>query len=153
MITAETFSGTTLITTIQTYTSPVSSVSGPNSGTDAGSGSGSGTGAGSGAGTGSGSGAGTDSGTGSGSSSTTGNTSTTTSTTITTTTTPVPTTSTVYSENFRLIEIEFGLPVALNLNFMTLEAEASYLLPAYSDNAYTGPKGFIFTISALFKIF
>jgi hypothetical protein len=131
----------------------VSSVSGPNSGTDAGSGTGAGSGAGTGAGTGSGSGAETGSGSGSGSSTTTGNTSTTTSTTITTTTTPVPTTSTVYSENFRLIEIEFGLPVALNLNFMTLEAEASYLLPAYSDNAYTGPKGFIFTISALFKIF
>ncbi|MFZ0471265.1 MAG: hypothetical protein WAL94_01495 [Bacteroidales bacterium] len=161
MITVETFSGTTLITTTQTYTSPASSVSGPNSGTDAGSGTGLGTdagtgaGAGTGSGSGSGSGAGTGSGTGSGSSSTTGNTSATTSTTTTTTTTttPVPTTSTVYSENFRLIEIEFGLPVALNLNFMTLEAEASYLLPAYSDSAYTGPKGFIFTVSALFKIF
>jgi hypothetical protein len=130
MITAETYSGTTLITTTQTFTIPVSS----GSDTGAGSGSGSGSGPGSGPG-----------------SSTT--TDPTTTNTTTTTTTPVPTTSTVYSEKFRLIEIEFGLPVAINLDFMILEAEASYLLPHYSEYDYPGPKGFIFTISALFKIF
>ena len=162
MITVESYSGTTLVTTTQTYTSPVSSASGTDSGAGAGSGSGSGTGsgAGSGAGAGSGSGSGSDSGSGSGSGSDSGSGSgsstdpgTAPATTTTTTTTPVPITSTVFSENFRLIEIEFGLPVALNLDFMILEAEASYLLPAYSDSAYPGPKGFIFTVSALFKIF
>jgi hypothetical protein len=49
--------------------------------------------------------------------------------------------------------MEFGLPVSFNLNIMSLEAEVSYVLPMYSDQSYPGPRGFIFSLSAFFKIF
>ena len=57
---------------------------------------------------------------------TTGGSSTTTTTETTTTTVPV--TNTVYSEKFGMIELEVGLPVALNLGSMSFEADISYLV-------------------------
>jgi hypothetical protein len=65
----------------------------------------------------------------------------------------VPTTTTTWSEKFSFIEMEFGLPVSLNLDFVSLEAEASYVLPMYSDRNYPGLRGFVFSLSAFFKIF
>lgn len=123
LITSQTFDGTTTVTTTQTYVTPVTSGSG-NSTT---------------------SGHGTSQGQGS---STTGTT-----TTTTTTTTTVPTSTTVYTESFRLTDMEVGLPVSLNFNFMSIEAEASYHYPLYSDSSLSSPKGFIFMVSAFFKIF
>lgn len=129
---AETWNGTEIITTTQTLVTPVSP-----SGTQ---GSGNGQGAGGGAGAGSGQG----SGTGTGSSTTT---------TTTTTSTEVPVTNIVYSEKFKLIEMEIGLPVAINFDFMSLEADLSYVFPTYSDPDYPAPKGFVVMFSAIFKIF
>lgn len=62
-------------------------------------------------------------------------------------------TYTDYSKIFGLMEAEFGLPVAFNTDFMTLEAEISYILPVHEDPVYTYPEGFIFMLSGYFKIF
>ncbi len=121
---AETWNGTEIITTTQTLVTPVSQTGTQGSGYGQGSGAGSGQGPGTG-----------------------------TTTTTTTTTTEVPTTNTVYTELFDLVEIEIGLPIALNLDFMSVEADLSYIIPAYSDPDYPAPKGFVFMLSAIFKIF
>lgn len=163
LITSETTEGTEVITTTQQYTTPWSAGSGAESSTGSGTGTTAGYGQGSpsgyGQGSTSGSGQGEPTGPGSGSSSDTGSgtspsTPSPTTTTITnTTTTTVPVITTSWSEKFDLVEIEFGLPVAFNTNFMTIEAEASYVLPAYTDPYFPGPKGFVFTLSCFFKIF
>jgi len=155
LITSETTEGTDVITTTQQYTTPWSA----GSGTESSTGSGTGTSAGYGQGSSSGYGHGSSSGPGQGapaesgsqSSSITPETASTTTEITTTTTIPIVTTS--WSESFNLIEIEFGLPVAFNTNFMTIEAEASYVLPAYSDLYFPGPKGFVITLSCFFRIF
>ncbi len=128
LVSEEIIEGTETITTTRTVITPISS-----------SGTGSPAGTGQGAGSGQGSGGST------GGSSTT--------TTTETTTTTVPVTNTVYSEKFGMIELEVGLPVALNLGSMSFEADISYLLPAYSDVYYPGPRGFVLSFSAFFKIF
>lgn len=145
MGTLQTFEGTEMITSTQTYTTPVTIT------TTIGSGAGTGAGQ----GTSQGQGQVQPQGQGPGSGSTPGTT-TTTTTTVTTTetvTTEVPALTTVYSETFSLLELEFGLPVSLNLDFMSLEAEGSYILPLYNDPSYPSPKGFILSLSVIFKIF
>lgn len=127
LIMSETWDGTEIITSTQTLVTPASPA-----GTQ-GSGNGQMTGAGPGQGQGTGSSAST--------------------TTTTTTTTEVPTTTTVYSERFDLLEVEIGLPVSLNIGFMSLEADISYIFPTYTDAAYPAPKGFVLMFSAFFKIF
>lgn len=62
-----------------------------------------------------------------------------------------PITST--SERFGIMEVDFGLPVAFNTDFMTIEAEVNYVLPLYNDPAYRSPKCFIFMLSGFFRIF
>ena len=62
-------------------------------------------------------------------------------------------TYTTYSRDFGLMEADFGLPVAINTNFMTLEAEASYILPLYKDKGFPAPEGFVFMLSCYLKIF
>ncbi len=57
------------------------------------------------------------------------------------------------SERFGIMEVDFGLPVAFNMDFMTIEAELNYVLPLYNDPAYRSPKGFIFMLSGFFRIF
>lgn len=132
LITSETVDGTEVITSTQTIVTPISPTGMQGSGAGAGQGAGNGQGAG---------GSGTTPGTGSS------------STTTTTTTTTVPTTNTLFSERFDLMEIEVGLPVSFNLKFMSLEADISYIFPTYTDPAYPAPKGFVFMFSAFFKIF
>lgn len=63
------------------------------------------------------------------------------------------TTYTSYSKKFGLMEIDFGLPVAFNTDFMTIEAEVDYVLPVYNDPDIHGPKGFVFMLSGIFRIF
>lgn len=58
-----------------------------------------------------------------------------------------------WSSHFGLIEYDFGLPVAINLNRLRFEVEGGYVLPAYSDPELPGPKGFVFMISGSVKIF
>jgi hypothetical protein len=60
--------------------------------------------------------------------------------------------TTTYSNKFGIIELDIGLPVALNTDFMTIEAEPSYVLPLYDDSDYPGAKGFIFLLSVYFRI-
>jgi hypothetical protein len=61
--------------------------------------------------------------------------------------------NTSYSKKFGIMEIDFGLPVALNTDFMTIEAEVNYVLPLYDDQVYYSPKGFVFLLSGFFRIF
>ena len=38
------------------------------------------------------------------------------------------------------METAFGLPVELNFDRMTIEAEASYVFPAYNDTEFPVPR-------------
>ncbi|NSW95412.1 MAG: hypothetical protein HPY62_11960 [Bacteroidales bacterium] len=69
------------------------------------------------------------------------------------TSTSQSTTNTVVKKSFGLIEADFGLPVALNGNSFTIEAEPGYVLSVHDDPYYPGIKGFIFMLSGFFKIF
>jgi len=65
----------------------------------------------------------------------------------------ITTTSTSYSKKIGLMEVDFGLPVAVNTDILTIEAEASYLLPVHDDPDFPGSRGFIFMLSGFFRIF
>ena len=60
---------------------------------------------------------------------------------------------TTISRSFGMMETDFGIPVSLNSNKLTVEAEPGYVLPGSDDSGYSGPEGFYFTISAYFRIF
>ncbi len=62
------------------------------------------------------------------------------------------TTIITYSRKFGFIEADFGIPVALNTDLMTIEAEVSYTLPLHGDQMIMQPKGMIVTLSAFFRI-
>ncbi|MBE0673065.1 MAG: hypothetical protein IH591_00235 [Bacteroidales bacterium] len=64
-----------------------------------------------------------------------------------------PSTETIYSRSFRIMEVDFGLPVSLNFDIMTIEVEAGYLLPLTDDPAFTSSKGFMLQASLFFRIF
>lgn len=70
----------------------------------------------------------------------------------TTTTTSVFST-TSYSKKFGMLEVNLGLPVALNFKSFSLQAEAGYTLPVYSDIYLPRPRGFFFMFSGLIRIF
>jgi hypothetical protein len=65
------------------------------------------------------------------------------------------TTSTTYtySDRFGFLEMDFGLPVAFNTDFMTIEVEPLYVIPFYDDTYYLSTKGFILQLSIFFRIF
>jgi hypothetical protein len=65
----------------------------------------------------------------------------------------VPTTETIYTRNFRLMEVDFGLPVSLNFDVVTFELEAGYVLPLSDDPSYASAKGFVMQASLFFRIF
>ena len=60
--------------------------------------------------------------------------------------------STVYSYVFGMMDTEFSLPVTLNLNNLSVEIEALYILPAYSNPEYPAPEGFSMNITVYVKI-
>lgn len=60
---------------------------------------------------------------------------------------------TSYTSTFGILEIDLGLPVSLNFDRLTVEAESGYVFPAYNDPEFPGPKGFVFLLSAYFRIF
>jgi len=60
---------------------------------------------------------------------------------------------TIYSRNFSMMELDFGLPVAINFDLFTFEIEAGYLLPLSSDPYLPSSEGFILLVSAYFRIF
>lgn len=141
----EIINGTNEIITFQQYITPLSSGESKNDSGGSSRGNGPGYGSTGGNGPGDQSGSGQDQ----GSVSETG----TSATTTVTTTTTVPTSTVSFSESFKLVQIEFGLPVSFNTNFMTIEAEPGYVMPAFSDQYFPGPKGFVFTLSCVIKIF
>jgi hypothetical protein len=57
------------------------------------------------------------------------------------------------TEKFGLMDFQFSIPVTFSYGRFSLEAEASYLLPMYSDPYYPDLKGFTFYLNALVKIF
>jgi hypothetical protein len=65
----------------------------------------------------------------------------------------ITTTNTTFLREFGLMEIDFGLPVTFSADRIALEAEASYVLLLYNDSYFPGPKGFVFIISGIFRIF
>lgn len=124
LVTTEITNGISTITTTQQYNNPWTS-----SGKTGNSSTGHGTGSSGGYGTGSG------------------------SSTSVTTTTSVPTYTVTYKKEFNIMQLEFGVPVAFNINSVTIEAEAAYVLPAYKSLEFPGPEGFIFLLSGYFRIF
>lgn len=61
-------------------------------------------------------------------------------------------TNTEYSSSFRCLEIDFGIPVSFNSSSFTIEAEPGYVLPLYEENEQNGTRGFILTLSLLYRI-
>ncbi|MBE0667121.1 MAG: hypothetical protein IH593_05540 [Bacteroidales bacterium] len=61
--------------------------------------------------------------------------------------------TTSYTKKFGLMELELGLPVAINAERLTVEAETIYILPFYKDSDYPDIKGFVFLISIYLRIF
>ncbi len=61
--------------------------------------------------------------------------------------------TTTYSQKFGVLELDLGLPVAFNTDRMTIEAEAGYIIPFNYEPGYQIPKGFVFLLSAFFRIF
>jgi hypothetical protein len=57
-----------------------------------------------------------------------------------------------YSYVFGMMDTELSLPVALNFSKLLIEAEPSYIFPAYSNTDYPSPKGFSITLTAYFRI-
>jgi hypothetical protein len=62
-------------------------------------------------------------------------------------------TETIYGRDFRSLEIDFGLPVSVNFDFMSIEIEAGYVLPLFSDTYYQSTRGFLILASAYLTIF
>jgi hypothetical protein len=60
--------------------------------------------------------------------------------------------TTTYSENFGLMEVDFGLPIDFAYDFFTLELTPGYVVPLYSDKGTTGMQGFLFMASIFFRI-
>jgi hypothetical protein len=58
-----------------------------------------------------------------------------------------------FSYKFGLMDFEFSLPVTFNYDNFSIEAEPSYILPAYSNNDYPAPEGFTFFLNVYFRIF
>jgi hypothetical protein len=53
---------------------------------------------------------------------------------------------------FGIMEIDLGIPAALNAEKFTIEAEPGYVLPFYSDTEIFNPKGFLFLLNFYFRI-
>jgi hypothetical protein len=63
------------------------------------------------------------------------------------------TTTETYSSKFGLMDFEFSLPVTFSFGNFSIEAEPTYILPAYTNPDYPAPKGFSFFLTAYLKIF
>lgn len=60
---------------------------------------------------------------------------------------------TTTKEYFSLMEVDIGIPVSFNYGKFTLEADAGYIFPLYSDTDPLNPKGFSLLISCYLQIF
>lgn len=57
-----------------------------------------------------------------------------------------------YSYKFGLMDFEFSLPVTFSYNNFSIEAEPSYILPAFSNSDYPAPEGFTLFVNVFFRI-
>lgn len=57
-----------------------------------------------------------------------------------------------YSYKFGLMDFEFSLPVTFSYDNFSIEAEPSYILPAFSNSDYPAPEGFTLFVNAFFRI-
>jgi hypothetical protein len=77
--------------------------------------------------------------------------------TVTTSTAPVTTaqtvTTTVLSKKFGIMEIDMGIPVAFNTDKFIMEIEPGYTLPMFDETYFPGTKGFVFMLNCYIKIF
>ena len=60
---------------------------------------------------------------------------------------------TVTSTYFGIMELDFGLPVGINVGNVTIEAEPGYVIPMYTDPLIVTPDGFTLMINCFIKIF
>jgi hypothetical protein len=60
--------------------------------------------------------------------------------------------STSISTFFGLMEVDFGIPVGLNIGRLIIEAEPGYVMPAYASSSIESPKGFTLFINLNFSI-
>ena len=58
-----------------------------------------------------------------------------------------------YSYKFGLMDFEFSLPVTFSYGKFSIEAEPSYILPAYKNSDYSATKEFSFFLNAYLRIF
>jgi hypothetical protein len=65
---------------------------------------------------------------------------------------PISTTES-FSYKFGLMDLEFSIPVTFKYNNFSIEAEPSYILPAFSNPEYPAPEGFTFFLNVYFRIF
>lgn len=54
---------------------------------------------------------------------------------------------------FTIMEADLGIPIAFNSDRFTVEAEPGYVFPMYDNKYFSRQKGFIFMLSAYFRIF
>lgn len=54
---------------------------------------------------------------------------------------------------FSIMEGDLGVPIAFNSDRFTIEAEPGYVFPMYDNTDFSGQRGFIFMLSAYFRIF
>lgn len=60
--------------------------------------------------------------------------------------------TTTYSTHFRMMEVDFGIPVAFNSDHFTIEAETGYVIPLYENPEYPGLKGLVFILTVYLRI-
>lgn len=58
-----------------------------------------------------------------------------------------------YVRKFGILAADFGIPVSFNTGKMVIEAEVNYTLPLSDSQEIACPKGFVFLVSAFFRIF
>lgn len=63
-----------------------------------------------------------------------------------------PVNSTLYKSSFGLLDMEFSIPVALNIGRATFEMEPLYYLPIHKDPDFPANKGMFFFLNLYFKI-
>jgi len=77
--------------------------------------------------------------------------------TVTTSTAPVTTaqtvTTSVLSKKFGIMEIDMGIPVAFNTDKFIMEIEPGYTLPLFDETYFPGTKGFVIMLNCYIKIF
>jgi len=57
-----------------------------------------------------------------------------------------------YTYKYGLLDFEFSFPVTFSYDRFSIEAETSYILPAYTNSDYPVPGGFTFFLNAIIRI-